>query len=111
MKPHLMRKADFIKDKGIVDHNATGIYVVRDGNKYQFGVELDVDSVVFVNETEDKHEINRILDDTMYEIGEIRERFDDCFKEWQRLINFNKNRPVDRAIFLIWLKLGIISLS
>lgn len=76
-----MSKSDFIKDKGIVDHNATGIYVVRDGNKYQFGVELDVDSVVFVEETTNKDEINRILDDVMYEIGDIRERFDDCFME------------------------------
>lgn len=81
MKPHVMRKSDFIKDKGIVDHNATGIYLVKDGNKYQFGVEIDVDTIAFVNETTNKDEIKRIMDDTMYEIGEIRERFDQCFPE------------------------------
>lgn len=81
MKPHLMRKSDFLGDKGIVSHNATGIYVVKDGNRYQFGVELDVDSIVFVNETTEKDEINMILEDVMYEIGDIRERFDDYYKE------------------------------
>ena len=81
MKPHVMKKSDFIKDKGIVDHNATGIYLVKDGNKYQFGVEIDVDTIAFVNETTNKDEIKRIMDDTMYEIGEIRERFDQCFPE------------------------------
>lgn len=81
MKPHLMRKSDFIKDKGIVEHNASGVYVVRDGNKYQFGVDMDVDTVVFVNETTNKDDISRILEDVRYEIGEIRDQFDNCFKE------------------------------
>ncbi len=81
MKPHLMRKSDFIKDKGIVNHNDAGIYVVRDGNKYQFGVEMDVDTIVFVEETTNKDDIYRLLDDIRYEIREIREEFDNCFKE------------------------------
>lgn len=76
-----MRKADFLKDKGIVNHNASGIYVVRDGNRYQVGVELDVDSVVLVNETTNKDEISKILDDVMFELGDIRERFGDYFKD------------------------------
>lgn len=81
MKPHLMRKSDFIKDKGIVDYNESGIYVLKDGNKYQFGVELDVDSIVFVDETTEKDDVNRIIDDIMYDISSIREQFDNCFKE------------------------------
>ena len=81
LKPHLMRKSDFIKDKGVVNHDASGIYVLRDGNRYQFAIELDVDSVVFVNETTDKDEINRIMEETRYDMGEIKNNFKDCFRE------------------------------
>lgn len=81
MKPHLMRKSEFIKDKGIVNYNKSGIYVIKDGNQYQFGVELDVDSIVFVEETTNKEDINRIIDDIIFDIGEIRDQFDNSFKE------------------------------
>ncbi len=81
MKPHLMRKSDFLADKGITSHNDAGIYVVRDGNKYQVAVELDVDSVVFVEETANKDDIDRILDDVLYEIEDIKAQFDGCREE------------------------------
>jgi len=81
MKPHVMRKSAFIADKGVTSHNDAGVYVVRDGNKYQFGVEIDVDTVAFVNETTNKDEIKRIMDDILYEIGDIRDQFDQCFPD------------------------------
>ncbi|TCS83217.1 hypothetical protein [Tepidibacillus fermentans] len=81
MKPHVMRKSEFLADKGITSYNNSGIFVVRDGNKYQFAVELDVDTVVFVDETEDKEKIPMMINNLLYEIGEIRERFDQCFPE------------------------------
>jgi len=81
MKAHLMRKSDFIADKGITEHNNAGIYVVRDGNKYQVGVEMDVDTIVFVDETTDKKEVDQIVENVLYEIDDIRARFDNCFKE------------------------------
>lgn len=81
MKPHLMRKSEFLADKGITEHNEAGIFVVRDGNKYQIGVEMDVDTVVFVDETKDQGKIQQMMNDVLYEIDDIRARFDDCFKE------------------------------
>lgn len=76
-----MRKSDFLKDKGIVEHNAAGMYVVRDGNEYQLAVELDVDSVVYLDKTTDRHKVRAMVDNTLSEIKEIRARFGECFTE------------------------------
>ncbi len=81
VKPHVMRKSEFLADKGMTSYNNAGIFVVRDGNKYQFAVELDVDTVVFVDEVEEKEEVPLKIDNLLYEIGDIRDRFDQCFPE------------------------------
>ena len=81
MKPHLMRRSDFIGSKGIVAQSDVGAMVVREGNEYQLGVELDVDTVVFLDKTEDNNMVQMMLDNAVYEIDDIRERFIDCYPE------------------------------
>ena len=81
MKPHVMRKSEFLADKGMTSYNNAGIFVVRDGNKYQFAVEIDVDTVVFVDEVEDKEAIPLKIDNLLYDIEDIRDRYDQCFPE------------------------------
>lgn len=81
MKPHLMRKSDFVGSKGIVAHSDLGAFVVREGNEYQLGVEIDVDTVVFLDKTEDNDRVQMMLDNAVYEIDDIRERFEGCFPE------------------------------
>lgn len=81
MKPRLMRRADFLGSKGIVAQSDLGAYVVRDGNEYQLAVEVDVDTVVFLDKTEDNRQVQTMLDNAVYEIGEIRERFQHCYPD------------------------------
>lgn len=81
MKPRLMRRADFLGSKGIVAQSDLGAYVVRDGNEFQLAVEVDVDTVVFLDKTEDNRQVQTMLDNAVYEIGEIRERFQHCYPD------------------------------
>jgi hypothetical protein len=81
MKPHLMSRADFFGSKGIVAQSDAGVYVVREGNEYQLGVEIDVDTVVFLDKTTDNDQVQQMLDNTVFDIHSIRERFDQCFPE------------------------------
>jgi hypothetical protein len=81
MKPHIMRRSDFIRDKGIVAESELGVFVVREGNEYQLGVAMDVDTVVYLDKTTDNNQIKMMLDNAVYEIETIRERFGYCFPE------------------------------
>ncbi len=80
-KPHLQRRSDFIGNHFIAEHNDAGILVTREGNTYHFAVELDVDSVVEVETTQDKKRVPEIIDSLLPQLSEIRERFGDCFPE------------------------------
>ncbi|HJV46573.1 MAG TPA: hypothetical protein VJ824_12710 [Bacillota bacterium] len=81
MKPHLMRRADFFGSKGIVAKSDLGVYVVRDGNVYQVGVEIDVDTMAYVDQTTDNNQVQMMLDNTVYEIDRIRSQFEECYPE------------------------------
>lgn len=81
MKPKLMRRSDFFGSKGIVAQSDVGAYVVREGNEYQLGVELDVDTVVYLDKTNDNDQVQLMLDQAVYDIGNIRDRFQDCYPE------------------------------
>ncbi|MFC4766849.1 hypothetical protein [Effusibacillus consociatus] len=80
-KPHLQRRSDFIGDNFIAEHNDAGILVTREGNTYHFAVELDVDSVVEVESTQEKDRVNDIINSLIPKIPDIRERFGDCLPD------------------------------
>ncbi len=80
-KPHLQRRSDFVGTNPIAQHNDAGILVTRVGNEYRFAVEIDVDTVVEVESTTDKHQVDAIITDLLPQLPEIRDRFDQCFKE------------------------------
>jgi hypothetical protein len=81
MKPHVMRRSDFFGSKGIVAQSDVGAYVVRDGNVYQLGVEIDVDTVVMVDQTTDNDKIQMMLDNAVFDLDRIRAEFDQCYPE------------------------------
>jgi len=81
LKPHLQRKSDFLSNHAIAQHNDAGIFVTRVGDEYRFAVELDVDTVVEVEKTRDKHQVDSIITGLLPQLPEIRERFGDCFTE------------------------------
>jgi hypothetical protein len=81
MKPHMQRRSDFVGNNAIAEHNDAGILVTRIGNEYHFAVELDVDSVVEVDQTADKHQVTNIINDLILQLPEIRDRFQDCYPE------------------------------
>jgi hypothetical protein len=81
MKPHLQRRSDFVGNNPIAQHNDAGILVTRVGNEYRFGVELDVDSVVEVERTTDKHAVDSIIQRLLPELESIRARFDQCYPD------------------------------
>ncbi|MBP1930997.1 hypothetical protein [Ammoniphilus resinae] len=75
MKPHLMPRAEFFGSKGIVAQSNLGAYIVRDGNVYEAGVEIDVDTIAVVDQTTDNNKIKMMLDNVVYDIDRIREEF------------------------------------
>ncbi|GAX89204.1 hypothetical protein [Effusibacillus lacus] len=81
MKPHLQRRSDFVGNKFIAEHNDAGILVTREGNTYHFAVELDVDSVVEVEQTRDKDQVNDIINELIPKIPDIKERFGNCLPD------------------------------
>lgn len=81
MKPHLQRRSDFIGNSPIAEHNDAGILVLRDGNEYRFAVELDVDTVVELEKTDNKDQVTYIIDSLRERLPEIRDQFGDCFTE------------------------------
>lgn len=81
IKPHLQRRSDFLSNNAIAEHNDAGILVTRVGNEYRFAVELDVDTVVEVEQTRDKHEVNDIITRLLPELPEIRDQYGDCFPD------------------------------
>jgi len=80
-KPHLQRRSDFIGTNPIAEHNDAGILVTRVGNEYRFAVEIDVDTVVEVDSTTDKHKVDDIIAGMLPMLPQIRERFDQCYPE------------------------------
>lgn len=80
-KPHLQRRSDFVGNKFIAEHNDAGILVTREGNTYHFAVELDVDSVVEVESTQEKDRVPEIIDSLLPQLPKIRERFGDCLPD------------------------------
>lgn len=80
-KPHLQRRSDFLSNNAVAEHNDAGILVTRVGNEYRFAVELDVDTVVEVDATQNKHEVTDKINDLIPQLPSIRERFDQCFRE------------------------------
>lgn len=81
IKPHIQRRSDFISNNPIAEHNDAGILVTKIGNEYRFAVELDVDSVVEVEHTKNKHQVNEIIENLIPEIPKIRDRFEDCLPD------------------------------
>jgi hypothetical protein len=81
IKPHLQRRSDFIGANPIAEHNDAGITVTKVGNEYRFAVDLDVDTVVEVARTTDKHQVTDIVNDLLPQLPEIRERFGDCLPD------------------------------
>ncbi len=55
--------------------------MTREGNTYHFAVELDVDSVVEVDSTQDKERVNEIIDSLIPKVPEIREQFGNCLPD------------------------------
>jgi hypothetical protein len=80
-KPHLQRRSDFLGNNAIAEHNDAGILVTRIGNEYHFAVEVDVDTVVEVEQTRDKHQVTGIINGLIPQIPEIRDRFKDCYED------------------------------
>lgn len=80
-KPHLQRKSDFVRNNPIAEHNNAGILVTRQGNRYRFAIELDIDSVVEVAETENQHHVPDIINSLIPKVPAYRERFSDCFPD------------------------------
>ncbi|KEO81009.1 hypothetical protein [Tumebacillus flagellatus] len=81
IKPHLQRRSDFIGNNPVAEHNDAGILVLRDGNQYRFAVELDVDTVVEVEQTDQKEQVTYIIDSLRERLPAIKDRFGDCYPE------------------------------
>jgi hypothetical protein len=81
MKPHIMSRVDFFGSKGIVAKSDLGVYVVRDGNEYQLGVEIDADTVVCLDQTKDNRAVQMMLDNAVYDIDGIKAKYEGCAPE------------------------------
>jgi hypothetical protein len=78
MKPHIMSRADFFGSKGIVAKSDLGVFVVRDGNEYQLGVEIDADTVVCLDQTKDNRSVQMMLDNAVNDLDEIKAKYEGC---------------------------------
>ncbi|HHX50213.1 MAG TPA: hypothetical protein GX711_02100 [Clostridia bacterium] len=78
MKPYIRKKSDFVGGNPIVDYNKAGIVTVRDGGKYNIAVEMDQDTVVWVEQTEDRRSVEDLVQGLTARIPEIREQFAGC---------------------------------
>lgn len=78
VKPYLRRRSDFIGANPIAEENAAGIIAVRDGNRYKVAVEMDVDTVVWVDETRDRRALGELVEGLVAQVPEIRARFAGC---------------------------------
>jgi len=78
MKPYIRRRSDFIGSNPISEENDAGIIVIRDGNKYKVAVEMDVDTVVWVDETENRRDLDSLIEGLIDKVPEIREQFAGC---------------------------------
>jgi hypothetical protein len=78
MKPYIRRRSDFIGSNPIAEENDAGIIVVRDGNKYKIAVEMDVDTVVWVDEIKDRRALDGLIDSLIDKAPAIRKQFAGC---------------------------------
>jgi hypothetical protein len=81
VKPYIRRRSDFIGDNFIAEHNDAGILVTREGDTYHVGVEVDVDTVVEVETTKDKHQVQPIIESLLPKLEEIRDHYRHCYRE------------------------------
>lgn len=78
MKPYIRKRSDFIGSNPIAEENKAGVLVVREGNKFNVAVEMDPDTVVWVDQTQDNRAIPGLLDSWVGQVEEIREQFKGC---------------------------------
>jgi hypothetical protein len=78
VKPYIRKKSDFIGGNPIVDYNQAGIVTVKDGEKYKIAVEMDQDTVVWLEQIEDRRAVDDLVRGLVARVPEIREQFAGC---------------------------------